>query len=274
MPYNLFSDDTLLVTKIQKSNDEFIKKRSLRIKEAISFKSGTYARPYKTIIAKLLNNKEVYFLKPGKETLRAKPNVHDMYPNVGKNKIVETDKFNFEIIWEYLVKISIINQITFKKVLVLLYRLCYFTDHKEIQKSRLRYSPSKEIADYIGKIDYSIKERFRDKFKKDGIGIWEFLHFVDILGWNEDVKYHINNRKPDFSDSGRRNVGRVNTILSVISVPLMVDDFLSKIDDIKYVLKINNMLFNYKKLKFVDSRKNYIMSDKELTTHLSPFLLQ
>jgi hypothetical protein len=67
MKYNLFSDDTLLITKIQKSNDEFIKKRALRIKEAISFKSGTYSKPHKTIIAIIPNKKEVYFLKPGNE---------------------------------------------------------------------------------------------------------------------------------------------------------------------------------------------------------------
>ena len=132
----------------------------------MSFKKGTFRKPIKTVISKLNNGKEVYFLKPGKETQRKIPNKYDMQPNVGKMNKSETEGFTFEPLWEYLIKISIINQITFKKVLVLLYRICYFIDHKEISKNKLRYIPSEKVSDYISKLDFSLRDGFKDKYKK------------------------------------------------------------------------------------------------------------
>jgi hypothetical protein len=59
---------------------DFIEKRAMLIEEAINFPQGTIEKPKKNIVAKITNGKEVYFLKPGKETLRKTPNVHDMFP--------------------------------------------------------------------------------------------------------------------------------------------------------------------------------------------------
>lgn len=270
---NLFDEDIIIKTKLVKSSEAFIRLREKRIIEAISFKSGTINVPHKTVITKLLNKKEVFFLKPGKETQRLKPNKYDMTPLVGSSNIKEIKRFSFEDIWEYLVKISIINQITFKKVLVLLYRLCYFIDHREVKNGILRYSPSNDISEYIGKIDYSLKDGFRDKFKKDEIGIWEYLNFVDILGWNEDVKYHILNGRPNFNESNRKNVGRVNTILSIISVPLMVNDFLSNIiENVKFIEKINVRLILSTMQKFSRSRGVCVITNKDILEHLKPYL--
>jgi len=106
--------DIVIKTKIFRINNNFIQQRCVRIAEAIAFKSGTIENPAKIVISVLPNGKESYFLKPGKETLRTKPNIHDMFPNVGSNNQSETDGYTFEIMWEYLIKISIINQITFK----------------------------------------------------------------------------------------------------------------------------------------------------------------
>ena len=234
------TEDDVIKTRIFRSNNNFIHQRSVRIAEAIAFESGTIAEPTKTLISTLPNQKESYFLKPGKETQRATPNIHDMFPNVGSNNKSETDGFTFEVIWEYLIKISIINQLTFKKVLVLLYRLCFLLDHNEIEKDKIRYSPSPEIFEYISKMDFALKDGFKDKFKKNEIGLLEFLHFVDLLSWNEDVKYHTKNGKPYFEDRTKKNVGRINTIISIISVPLMVNDFLANIiENVNYIEKIN-----------------------------------
>ena len=88
-----------------------------------------------------------------------------------------------------------------------------------------------------------LKEGFKDKFKKDEIGLLEYLHFIDLLGWNEDIKYHIKNSKSDFEDRSKKNVGRTNTIISVISVPLMINEFLSNIiENVNYIEKINVQL--------------------------------
>jgi hypothetical protein len=260
--------DIIVETKIFKSNKDFIHQRSLRIAEAITFKSGTIERPKKTLISVLPNGKESYFLKPGKETLRAKPNIHDMFPNVGSNNKSETDGYTFEIMWEYLIKISIINQITFKKVLVLLYRLCFLLDHQEIKTGKLRYSPSKDLSDYIDKIDFSLMDGFKDKFKTEELGLWEYLHFIDLFAWNEDVKYHIVEGKPDFKKHDKK-IGRVNTILSVINVPLIIDGFLrtNYYDNIDVKLLLST---------FVEPRepKNYWeISNEQLVKYARPYLI-
>jgi len=262
----------IIITKIQKSNKDVILRRTQRIEEAISFEGGTIEYRKKHLISSLPNAKEVYFLKPGKETLRAKPNLFDMAPHVGANGESETSNWQFEKIWEYLIKISIINQITFKKVLVLLYRNCFLLDHIDIGEGKIRYSPSKNLSDYIDKINFALKDGFKDKFKTDEIGLWEYLHFVDLLGWNEDVKYHIKNSKPDFETVDKKT-GRINTILSVICAPLMISNFIQDI-----ILKTKNHEVIDVKLitstiqKFTISRGICVLSNKELLKDLNPYL--
>jgi len=266
--------DIIAETKIFKSNKNFICQRSLRIAEAIAFKSGTIDNPKKTVISVLPNGKESYFLKPGKETLRAKPNIHDMFPNVGSNNRSETDGYTFEIMWEYLIKISIINQITFKKILVLLYRLCFLLDHEEIKRGKLRYSPSKDLSDYIDKIDFSLRDGFKDKFKTEEIGLWEYLHFIDLIGWNEDVKYHIKNSTPNF-ETVNKKTGRVNTILSIICAPLMISNFIQDIiQKTKDCGIINVKLITSTIQKFTKSRGICVLSNKDLLEYLRPYLAE
>jgi len=274
---NLITDSVvrkkIITAKIFKSNKEFIERRAKLIREAIAFEGGTINKPKKHLISSLPNGKEAYFFKPGKETLRKVPNIHDMSPNVGKGGISETVNWAFEKIWEYLIKISIIHQATFKKVLVLIYRLCFLIDHKENVKGKLRYHPSQEILDYISSIEnFVLKDGFRDKFKSKEIGLLEFLHFVDLLGWNEDVKYHIANNKPDFKTRNPK-VGRVNTILSVISAPLLISNFIL---DIIYKTEnkgvIDVKLITQTIQMFSKSRGICVLPNKELLRQLKPYL--
>lgn len=263
----------IIATKIFKSNKEFIEKRTQLIKEAIAFKSGTIKHPKKHLIYSLPNGKEAYFYKPGKETLRKNPNIHDMFPNIGINGITDTEGWTFEKIWEYLIKISIIQQAAFKKVLVLLYRLCFFMDHKKKGKGKLRYEPSAEILDYINNIEnFVLKDGFYEKFKTKEIRLLEFLYFVDLLGWNEDVKYHITNNKPDFKTRANK-VGRVNTILSIISAPLLISNFIIDIvDKTKSEGVIDVKLITQTIQKFSKSRGICVLSNKELVNFLKPYL--
>jgi len=267
------TEDNVIKTKIFKSNNNFIHQRSLRITEAIGFSSGTVENPKKTVISVLPNRKEVYFLKPGKETLREKPNIHDMLPNVGSNNQSETDSYTFGIMWEYLIKISIINQITFKKVTILLYRLCFLLDHKEVHPGKVRYSPSESLSDYIDKIDFSLKDGFKDKFKTEEIGLWEYLHFIDLIGWNEDVKYNVTDSTPDFN-AGNKRKGRVNTILSIISAPLMINNFIQDIiQKTKSYGIINVKLITSTIQKLTKSRGICVLSNKDLLEYLKPYLV-
>jgi exosome complex RNA-binding protein Csl4 len=263
----------IIKTKIFKNNKEFTEKRTKRIEEAIAFEGGTIENPKKHLISSLPNGKEAYFFKPGKETLRKVSNVHDMSPNVGINGISETKSWAFENIWEYLIKISIISQSTFKKVLVLLYRNCFLLDHQEIEEGKLRYLPSKEISDYINNIEaFVLKDGFMDKFRTKEIGLLEYLYFIDLIGWNEDVKYHIVEGKPDFIKYDKK-VGRANTILSVISAPLLISNFIldiikktetKGIIDVKLITSTIQM--------FTKSRGLCVLSNKELLKQLTPYL--
>lgn len=262
-------EDGIITTGVFKSNANFLGQRTQRIKEALTFVQGSIKCPQKHIISILPNGQEAYFLKPGKETQRQTPNIHDMTPLVGDRFV----NYTFEDIWEYLVKISIINQILFKKVLVLLYRICFFIDHKKDKKGNIRYLPSPQVTEYIGKIDFALKCGFKDKFKREEVSLQEYLHFIDLLGWNEDVKYHVTNGISDFTQTSKRNVGRPNTIISVISVPLMINDFLSNIiENVNYIEKINVRLILSTMQRLSKSRGICALPHTKLQEYLSPYL--
>lgn len=267
------TEHDIIKTKIFRNNKEFVDKRSRRIEEVLAFKGGTIEHPKKHLISVLPSGKESYFLKPGKETLRKIPNIHDMAPGVGVNGASETENWTFEKIWEYLIKISIISQSTFKKVLVLLYRDCFLLDHQEIKKGKFRYLPSKEMSDYICNLEaFVLKDGFKDKFKTQEIGLLEYLHFIDLLGWNEDVKYHIVEGLPDFKKYDVK-VGRTNTILSIISAPLMISNFILDViykTESKGVIDVRLITSTIQ--MFAKSRGVCVLPNKELVRQLSPYL--
>jgi hypothetical protein len=248
---------------------DFIEKRATLIGEAINFPQGTYEKPRKNIVAKITNGKEAYFLKPGKETLRKTPNVHDMFPNVSN----DFDKWAFEQIWEYLIKISIIQQAAFKQILVLLYRLCFYTDH-ELINNKLRYKPSAQILEYINNLEkFVLKAGFQEKFKTSEAGLLEFLYFVDLLAWNEDVKYHNSENKADFTGKYGKNVGRVNTILTLISAPILISKFINNIlESTKAKNIIDVKLITNTIQKFTKTRGLCILSKLDLIKFLQPYL--
>ena len=267
------NEEAAIITTLATNDSTYTPKRKQRINEALTLKGGTDASPNKHLVSILPNGKEAYFMKPGKEAQRIKnPNIHDMFPCVGNNDTSEVSGFTFEVIWEHLVEISIINQILFKKVLVLLYRNCFFIDHTKGEHDNIRYLPSPEVLDCIDKIDYAVRTGFDDKFKKEKIGLLEFLHFIDLLGWNEDVKYHVKDNTIDFT-AKNKNIGRQNTIISVISVPLMINDFLSNvIENVDRVERINVRLILSTMQQLSKARGVYPMAHKKLQEYLSPYL--
>ncbi len=64
---------------------EVIEKRKARIQEALDIKFTDPKKPVKYVVDKLDEQREVFFLKPGKEYFRKEPNLNDMSPNVGKD---------------------------------------------------------------------------------------------------------------------------------------------------------------------------------------------
>ena len=251
------------------SGKDFIEKREALIREAINFPRGTLEEQKKNVVFNFADDKEAYFLKPGKETSREKPNVHDMLPNVAGH----FDKWAFEQIWEYLIKISTFQRVAFQEVLVLLYRLCYYTDHK-IVNSKLRYSPSIQILEYINNLEkFVLKREFREKFKTSEVSLLEFLYFVDLLAWNEDVKYHSVESKANFTEKGK-NVGRVNTIMSIIYAPILISKFINNIIENTPNGIIDVKLITTAIQKFTKSRGLCLPNKSELVEFLQPYLVE
>ena len=262
-----------LITNIKKDKELFFDVKRELITEAINFPMG------KTVIGKWYEGIygyciEASFLKPGKETRRKEPNIYDMYPMLKCEDVDVTEKFTFEDIWEYLLKIYLIHKGTFLKILVLLYRLCYFYDHN-YQNDKWRYSPSDEIFKLIYDLDTLVlRDGFADKFKElKYLNLLQFILFVDLLSWNEDVKYHAPNGEPYFRNITESKTGRTNTILSIISAPLLISKF---IEDIVTKTQsggiINVRLITTVIQKFTRSRGLCVLSDSELQSALAPYL--
>ena len=213
--------EEVLKTELQRGvSNELLEKRVKRIQEALSFPSGTKEAPAKIEISVLSNGKEVFFLKPGKEVFRKKnPNLNDMMPIVGE----PDNMLSFDQIFEIILKVSLFDIDSFKKLLVLIYRLAYMLDCEENENERIRYLPSNEMSGCINDLDGKIKTFFPD------YDLWGLLSFLDLLGWNEDDKYHIQDGQTIFGEKHAFNVGRINTLLTCIGVPYMAYEFVEHV---------------------------------------------
>ena len=236
-------------------------KRRKRIKEAMSWESGTENSPLQHLITTLPSGIKVYFLKPGKEVFSKKrPNPYDMLPVVGTPDV----KLNFEDVWSNISKVSVVNFDSFKAVLTLIYRNAFFIDHVE-KDGLVRYCPHEEIVKAISDIEKEVGD--------SSFGLMNLLHFLDILGWNEDVKYHIENGKPTFSGKYDFNVGRINTLLTCIRVPYQASLFVKHvIDGIGEKKRINFRLLYTIMQQFAKSRGTCTPTQQQLVEWLSPYV--
>lgn len=254
----------ILKTKLQgsKTRASWEDKRIKRIQEALNWKGGTEEEPKKYLVAVLSNGLEVFFLKPGKEARRERPNLYDMLPVVGNPDL----KLKFDDVWSYLSQISVVDFENFKIVLTLIYRNAYFIDHVEKQNGKIRYEPNEDITECIEKIDKQVGNISQ-------LGLMGLLNFLDILGWNEDMKYHVEENRATFSGKYDLKVGRINTLLTCIRVPyqasLFVVHCMEKANDRK---KIDfSLLYNIMQ-QFAKSRGTCTPTQQQLMEWLSPYL--
>jgi len=240
-------------------------KRVKRIQEALSWESGTEDKPRKHLVSKLPDGSEVYFLKPGKEVFNEKrQNPHDMLPVVGNPDA----KLRFDEIWSSLSRISVIDFDDFKAFLTLVYRSAYFIDHVEKQQGIIRYEPNKEIAEFIDKIDGKTHNG-------ESLTLLGLLHFMDILGWNEDVKYHVEMNRPTFTGRYDFKVGRINTFLTCIRVPYQASCFVRHcVANANDKGKIDFSQLYTIMQQFAKSRGTCTPTQQQLTTWLSPYLYE
>jgi hypothetical protein len=256
--------ENILKTKLQgsKTRTSWEYKRTKRIQEALSWERGTEERPKKYLVAVLSNDLEVFFLKPGKEVKRVRPNPHDMLPVVGTPDL----RLKFDDVWSYLSMISVADFESFKIVLTLIYRNAYFVDHVEKQDGKIRYEPREEITNCIEQIDKEIGI-------VSPVGLIGLLNFLDILGWNEDMKYHVENNRPTFSGKYDLKVGRINTLLTCIRVPYQAALFVAHcIDRANDKKSIDFSLLYTIMQQFAKSRGTCTPTKRQLAEWLSPYV--
>jgi hypothetical protein len=240
-------------------------KRKKRILEALNWESGTENEPRKHLVTILLNGAEVYFLKPGKEVFNKKrPNPYDMFPVVGS----PDTKLRFDDVWSLLSKIALIDFESFKVTLTMIYRSAYFLDHVEKEPGVIRFEPNEQITERMDYIDSEIRDVWP-------IGLMDLLHFLDILGWNEDMKYHVENNSPTFSGKYGYEVGRINTLLTCVRVPyqgsLFVMHCVDRADNKK------NIDFSQLYIimqQFAKSRGTCTPTQQQLVDWLSPYVVR
>lgn len=156
--------------------------------------------------------------KPGKEAApeydnaRYKDGIKGNNPNDMRPEIVINGKLleknaTFVDVFEELQKIHLTSPEGIRLVACLLGRSAYMADHVEMSPGKWRYSPPTELLD---RLKILIPEAF-------GVPIEVFLHYLDALALNEDVKYHTLGYDVT-TGTGRRN--NLLTCVNVIAVLL------------------------------------------------------
>jgi len=210
--------ETKLVRGIPK---DAMLKRTDMINEAIGFE-GTLSDPKHHVIAEK-EDITLLFEKPGKEAI-AGTNVNDMRPMVIVNGR-PLDPPSFSFIWSDLTNIAMADFEAFKAVLLLIYRSAFLMDHIKTNDHGWRYRQSGSVSDAIAELDRTVGDR------TEFGSIWGLLGFIDLLGWNEDVKYHSVKGKASFTEgkyggNSKKRIGRINTLLTCIRVPFEISDFM------------------------------------------------
>jgi len=181
-------------------------------------------------------DEKIFIQYPGKESIREgdKKRPHDFFPRIQTRKGYMSD-LSFWDIWRLLFEQLEPRKETMKEEMRVLasvfYRMAFMVDHHPVDFSGIAkqivytsldeeteissdienlgslfmYQPSESVIDYFyGKIDCG------------GISFEAFLHYNNLLAWNEDCKYCYRALLKDKPWMGA--VGRINNLLTHISV--------------------------------------------------------
>ncbi len=189
-------------------------KRLAQVNEALSWPSGTQENLLYTTIWER-ENYSIRLGKPGKEAApdydRCKfrdghkgNNPNDMRPSIFRNgTLVDKHIASFVQIFDEIQKLSESgSESALRLIGPLLFRAAYLVDHREIETGKWRYEPPVEV----------LAELHRILPLAEGIPIEVFLHFLDALAWNEDVKYHT------LGYDIRTGTGRRNNLLTCVNL--------------------------------------------------------
>ncbi len=242
----------------------FNEQRYQRILEAVRWEPGSSLDDQKKYVVDVLpSGQEVFFFKPGKEAFRTgNPNPHDMAPNVG----TAYEDATFGEVWVNLSSISVVDFELFRKVLLLTYRNAFHIDHRVID-GKVRYRPSGGVMSAIKEVDREMRGILYEG------GILGLMHFLDILGWNEDVKYHTAQGEAAVPTSRRQRTGRVNTLLTFIRVTHEMSDFAVRVREASDPREVDFQQAYELMQQFARSRGICAATNQQLRSWLSPYLV-
>ena len=225
------------------SDEHFLSRRSRLIEEALGWGDGWHE------VDRLEGGLVVGFKKPGRDSRKFQ---HDMTPTLRQNNS-EQEPWQMRDVWAQLCMVGMVDREAFKALLVLIYRNAYLIDHAEDRLGRLRYRPPKPA---ISRLENMLKKRGGEERVREILpcGVLGLLHFLNLLGWNEDMRYNVEWGKPSFA-KGRYARGRVKTLLTCIRTSVEVVRFTERVrcgdvdkDTIGSLLGIMQSLINAKGL--------------------------
>jgi len=181
------------------------------LQEAIDWKKGPNQQ--NRIVTKLysIDTYSIGVAKPGKEaapnykgcrhyiTGKKTNNPNDMYPLVLKSGEKIGKNLTFEDMFEKIEELMRADLFGLELMGMFIFRAAFMLDHEKNKKGKWRYCPPEIIVDFLEKSIPSISE-FPTRV---------YLHFLEILSLNEDVKVYT----LGYSDC-RRDYGRINTLLT------------------------------------------------------------
>src|SRR3990167_18557 len=208
MAQNSF-DEILRVDKTSISQKKVFPKRKSRIDEAISWPHGTEKKPtFYTLWDKF--DYRISLGKPGKEAFKSYPgmaNPNDMKPTIFfKNKNLDKSA-TFQEIVKNLEIVSNNHSYALELLGCLLFRSAFLLDHSKIDTNEpieiYRYTPNELVIKRISKDVPHIYD----------IPVEVFLHYLNAIALNEDVKY--STRGYDLSS---KNAGGKNNLLTYVNL--------------------------------------------------------
>ena len=234
-------------------------KRNYRIKQAEKFDKGTDSNNQVPINLSFERNIKYGFYNPGKDDGKiiknSKVKKRDMTPFVEyKNKKIKKDDDDktFKYIWGTFLSLhKILNKQMVLKMNRLIYRLAFMIDF-ELDEKEQNYIPNNEFMTDVQIIQKEITKAGSD------IDFKSFIIFLDLLGWNEDYKYHLRN---DVADNPWK--GRLNCLVCMISVPIELNKL-----NIKKGEKINFDSLLEMCYSFCMSRGIFVLSKADLIKEL------
>jgi len=180
-------------------------RRLAQIREAVAWKPGKKKqRAYEIWSDKKF---KVELRKPGKEVLREgeNHNPHDMRPVVTLRDDSDPIKdATFKQLFKELAKCK--DKKVARALGRILVRMAEMSDHVDEKKGKWRYSPPEKEVITVAKAIPELHD----------VSLEAFLHYLDAIAWNEDVKYNREKEgKLKVTSSGRPN--NVMTLVHVVA---------------------------------------------------------